>query len=88
MMKLSTQHSAFPVGAWEELAGQPYGRTVAYVFYGWKLVVIGFSFRPMAAIDSTQVVGRYVRETASSFHSTLTGRPDWLIVVRNSCGFR
>jgi hypothetical protein len=52
MMKLAPQHGSFLLRAWEEPAGQPYGRMIAYVFYGRELIVIGFSFWPMAAIHS------------------------------------
>jgi len=52
MVKLAPQHGSLLLRAWEEPAGQPHGRVIAEVFQGRELVVIGFSFRPMAAIDS------------------------------------
>jgi hypothetical protein len=66
-MKLATQHSSFLLGAWEEPAGQPYRRVIAEVFDGRELIVIRLSLRPMAAINSTQVVYCHIRETAIVF---------------------
>jgi hypothetical protein len=40
---------------------------IAEVFDGRELIVVRLSFRPMAAIDSTQVADRYIRETAIVF---------------------
>jgi hypothetical protein len=69
MVKLATQHGSFLRGAWGEPAGQPHGRTIAEVFDGGELLVVGLSFRPMAAINSTQVVDCHIRETAIVFPS-------------------
>jgi hypothetical protein len=52
MVKLATQNGSFLLGAWEEPAGQPYGRAIAEVFEGRELIVVTLSFRPMAAIHS------------------------------------
>jgi len=67
MMKLAPQYGSFLLGALEEPAGQPYGRAIAEVFDGGKLIVVRLSIRPMAAINSAQVVNRYVSETAIFF---------------------
>jgi hypothetical protein len=45
----------------------PDRRAIAEVFDGRELVVIRFSFRPLAAIKSTQVVDCHIRETALVF---------------------
>jgi len=52
MVKLAPQHGSFLLRTWEEPAGQPYGRAIAEVFQGRKLIVVRLSFRPMAAIHS------------------------------------
>jgi hypothetical protein len=67
MVKLTLQHGSFLLGAWEESAGQPHRRAIAEVFDGGELIVVRLSFRPMAAIHSTQVVDGYIRETAIVF---------------------
>jgi hypothetical protein len=51
----------------EHRTGQPQRRMIAHIFYGGELIVIGLSFRPMAAIHSTEVVNCHVRETAIVF---------------------
>jgi len=43
MVKLTTQHGPFLLGAWEEPAGQPHGRAIAEVLDGRELIVVRLS---------------------------------------------
>ena len=43
MVKLAPQHGSLLLGAWEDPAGQPYGRVIAEVFDGRELVVVRLS---------------------------------------------